>query len=186
MQALIGCHRKGAVDLVKHGGQERNIAGELMPRRVFSIDGRLIAAAAAILFLSLTAAPAEAGCNRKVTLYSASWCPYCKQVREILARNRIKYSLLDATTPSVQTVMRKLFGDTSVPRTVIGGVVVEGVDENRIKELCRQQQIEHAPLPSLLDITLPGFPPPGFPPSRHDAERPGLEPAIRLQVSAVP
>jgi hypothetical protein len=33
--------------------------------------------------------------------------------------------------------MLKRFGDTAVPRTVIGGVVVEGVDEARIKQLCR-------------------------------------------------
>jgi hypothetical protein len=29
------------------------------------------------------------------------------------------------------------FGDTAVPRTVIGGTLVEGVDESRIKQLCR-------------------------------------------------
>jgi hypothetical protein len=29
------------------------------------------------------------------------------------------------------------FGDTAVPRTIIGGAVVEGVDEARIRQLCR-------------------------------------------------
>jgi hypothetical protein len=33
--------------------------------------------------------------------------------------------------------MLKRFGDTAVPRTIIGGVLVEGVDESRIKQLCR-------------------------------------------------
>jgi hypothetical protein len=33
--------------------------------------------------------------------------------------------------------MLRRFGDTGVPRTVIGGVVVAGVDEARIKQLCR-------------------------------------------------
>ena len=70
-------------------------------------------------------------------MYNASWCPYCRQVRAILARNRIKYSMLDATTPQVQAIMLKRFGDTSVPRTVIGSAVVVGVDEARIKQLCR-------------------------------------------------
>jgi glutaredoxin len=82
-------------------------------------------------------ARAEAGCSKRVVMYNASWCPYCRQVRAILARNRIKYSMLDATTPQVQASMLKRFGDTSVPRTVIGGVVVVGVDEGRIKQLCR-------------------------------------------------
>ncbi|HEU4476639.1 MAG TPA: hypothetical protein VFR71_08105 [Methyloceanibacter sp.] len=51
--------------------------------------------------------------------------------------NKIRYSILDATTPRVQVSMVKQFGDTAVPRTVIGGAVVEGVDEARIKQLCR-------------------------------------------------
>jgi hypothetical protein len=34
--------------------------------------------------------------------------------------------------------MIRSFGDTAVPRTVIGGVVVEGVDEARIRQLCRK------------------------------------------------
>jgi hypothetical protein len=33
--------------------------------------------------------------------------------------------------------MIRRFGDTRIPRTVIGGVVVNGVDEARIKQLCR-------------------------------------------------
>jgi glutaredoxin len=80
---------------------------------------------------------AEAVCTKSVVMYNADWCPYCKQVRAILARNHIKYRTLDATTARVQADMIRRFGDTGVPRTVIGGVVVEGVDEARIKQLCR-------------------------------------------------
>jgi glutaredoxin len=97
----------------------------------------LIAAALAALLLSLAAPPAEAGCSKSVVMYNANWCPYCRQVRAILARNQIRYSVRDATTARVQADMIRRFGDTAVPRTVIGGVVVEGVDEARIKQLCR-------------------------------------------------
>jgi len=83
------------------------------------------------------AAPAEARCSKSVIMYNASWCPYCRQVRAILSRNHIRYSILDATTSEVQAVMLRRFGDTAVPRTLIGGVLVEGVDESRIKQLCR-------------------------------------------------
>lgn len=95
----------------------------------------LAALAAALLFFA--AVPAEAGCSKRVYLYNTSWCPYCKQVRAILARNHIKYTLLDATNPIVQADMRWRFGDTAVPRILIGGEVVEGVDEARIRWLCR-------------------------------------------------
>lgn len=93
--------------------------------------------AAASALLCLVAGPAAAGCSKSVVMYNADWCPYCRQVRAILARNQIRYSLLDATTAQVQAAMIRRFGDTAVPRTVIGGVVVEGVDEARIKKLCR-------------------------------------------------
>jgi len=33
--------------------------------------------------------------------------------------------------------MLKRVGDTAVPRTFIGGLLVEGVDEAPIKQLCR-------------------------------------------------
>ena len=97
---------------------------------------QLIAAATAVL-LCLAAAPAGAGCSKTVVMYNAYWCPYCRQVRSILARDKINYTILDVTTPHIQAVMMRQFGDTAVPRTVIGGVLVEGVDEARIKQLCR-------------------------------------------------
>ncbi len=126
-----------------------------MPTSISVLNRCLIAAAAAATLLSFLPAAAHARCSKSVVLYSAYWCPYCKQVRDILARNEIKYTLLDATTANVQAVMRKRFGDTAVPRTVIGGVVVEGVDEERIRQLCRQDQ--DAPMST--DIKLPEFPP---------------------------
>lgn len=115
-----------------------SLVRKAMPKKI-SVVGRshVIAAVAAAALLCLAAVPAEAGCSKRVTLYNASWCPYCKQVRAILARNHIRYSIKDATTAQVQAVMLRRFGGTAVPRTVIGGVVVEGVDEARIKQLCR-------------------------------------------------
>jgi glutaredoxin len=109
-----------------------------MTRRV-AIVGRLnlIAAAAASVLFCFGADAALAGCSKSVVLYNASWCPYCRQVRAILARNNIKYRILDATTARVQADMVRRFGDTAVPRTIIGGALVEGVDEARIKQLCR-------------------------------------------------
>lgn len=105
-----------------------------MPRR-FCL-GLLAALAASALLLSAPL-PAEAGCSKRVVLYNASWCPYCRQVRAILARNNIKYTMLDATTPRVQADMIKRFGDASVPRTVIGNAVVAGADEAAIRRACR-------------------------------------------------
>jgi len=104
----------------------------------FSVVSRWrLTAVTATALLCLAAVPAEAGCSKSVIMYNASWCPYCAQVRAILARNHIRYAVLDATTPQIQAIMVKRFGDTAVPRTLIGGVLVEGVDAARIKQLCR-------------------------------------------------
>jgi glutaredoxin len=109
-----------------------------MPRRISIVRRlQLIAMAAAAALVCLGTGPANAGCSQSVVMYNASWCPYCKQVRAILARNNIKYRILDATTARVQADMIRRFGDTAVPRTLIGGALVEGVDEARIKQLCR-------------------------------------------------
>ena len=107
-----------------------------MLKRISGVNRHLRTAAVAALCLPTV--PAEAWCSKSVTMYNAYWCPYCKQVRAILARNHIRYSIQDATTARVQAAMIRKFGDTAVPRTVIGGVVVEGVDEARIKQLCRK------------------------------------------------
>jgi glutaredoxin len=107
-----------------------------MPRRVSVVSRSRLIATTAVATL-LWAVPAEAGCSKNVILYNASWCPYCGQVRAILARNHIRYIVLDATTPQIQAIMVKRFGDTAVPRTMIGGTVVEGVDEALIKQHCR-------------------------------------------------
>lgn len=108
-----------------------------MPRRVSTVSRRYLVAAAAAAASVFLAVPAQAGFSKSVIMYNASWCPYCAQVRAILARNHIRYAVLDATTPQIQAIMVKRFGDTAVPRTLIGGVLVEGVDEARIKQLCR-------------------------------------------------
>jgi glutaredoxin len=93
--------------------------------------------ALAAILVWLPPTPAEAGCIKSVVMYNANWCPYCKQVRAILARNHIRYRILDATTARVQADMIRRFGSTAVPMTIVGGVVVAGVDEARIKQLCR-------------------------------------------------
>jgi glutaredoxin len=100
---------------------------------------------ATVLMLVSASSVVEAGCSQRVYLYSASWCPSCREVRAILARNNIPYTLLDATTPRVQADMVARFGDTAVPRTLIGRSVVKGVDEALIKKLCARGLRRHLP-----------------------------------------
>ena len=97
----------------------------------------LIGVTMTALFSVTVTGPAEAGCRKRVVLYDAHWCATCRQVKGILARNHIRYAVLDATRPHVQADMVRRFGDTRVPRTLIGGALVTGANETRIKALCR-------------------------------------------------
>jgi len=95
----------------------------------------VVAAFAFAAPLSIASAPAHAACSKNVVLYSAYWCPYCKQVRALLGHYHVRYQLVESTTASGQSLMLSKFGDTSVPRTVIGGAVVLGYEPERIKQL---------------------------------------------------
>ncbi|GFO82455.1 glutaredoxin family protein [Methyloceanibacter sp.] len=97
----------------------------------------LTAATAAALVLILSPGIAQARCSQRVYVYSADWCGTCRQLRAYLDRNRIRYTLLDATTPRVQADMIARFGNTAIPRTLIGRSVVSGFDPARINQLCR-------------------------------------------------
>lgn len=105
-------------------------------RLAFSKRSHAITAATTAALFVFATAPVEAGCGTKsVVLYSAYWCGFCKQVRGMLAGYHVRYNLQEASTTRVQASMLRRFGNTYVPKTVIGGVVVEGVNQARMKQL---------------------------------------------------
>jgi glutaredoxin len=90
--------------------------------------------AAALLCLSQT--PTEAACGKGVVLYQTYWRPFCRQVRALFARYHVRYKIVEiSNNPPAIAYMDKRFGDPSVPRTVINGVVVAGYDEQRLRQL---------------------------------------------------
>ena len=97
--------------------------------------GFLVAAALCLAFTHAASTPAQAVCAKPVVLYNAYWCPYCRQVRALLGQYHIRYQLIEVTTPQGESQSVRRFGDTSVPRTVIGGTVVVGYEPERIKQL---------------------------------------------------
>ena len=97
--------------------------------------GFFVAAALCLAFTHAASTPAQAVCAKSVVLYNAYWCPYCRQVRALLGQYHIRYQLIEVTTPQGESQSVRQFGDTSVPRTVIGGTVVVGYEPERIKQL---------------------------------------------------
>ncbi len=92
-----------------------------------------IAGLAAISALAFT--PAHALCSKTVVVYNAYWCKYCRQVRSLLDGYHVRYKVIEVTEEPGRSMALKRFGDTSVPRTIIGGDVVTGYEPEQIKEL---------------------------------------------------
>jgi glutaredoxin len=99
------------------------------------VRGFVAVAALCLAFTQAASTPAQAVCAKNVVLYNAYWCPFCKKVRALLGQYHIRYQLIEVTAEPGQSMALKRFGDTSVPRTVIGGAVVSGYDPDRIKQL---------------------------------------------------
>jgi glutaredoxin len=70
--------------------------------------------------------------SKSVRVYSATWCPYCRQLKQFLAEKGISASIIEvdklpkAEQGRAMTEMRRLTGKVSYPTVVIGGRAVAG------------------------------------------------------------
>jgi len=70
--------------------------------------------------------------NRTVKVYSATWCPYCNQLKQFLAKNGISASITEvdrlpkAEQSRAEAEMKRLTGKVSFPTVVIGDQAVAG------------------------------------------------------------
>ncbi len=70
--------------------------------------------------------------DRSVKVYSATWCPYCKQLKKFLAENGISASITEvdllpkAEQQRAEAEMKRLTGKISFPTVVIGNRAVAG------------------------------------------------------------
>jgi glutaredoxin len=93
--------------------------------------------AAAVAVTALTPTPASAACgSQDVYVFDAYWCPYCKKVKEMLARYNIRYTSIETTNNSrARAFMAQHFNTTAIPVTVIDDTFVLGFDERRLKQV---------------------------------------------------
>ena len=70
--------------------------------------------------------------SKSVTVYSATWCGYCKKLKQFLAEKGIPASITEvdklpkADQARAEAEMRRLTGRVSFPTVVIGGEAVAG------------------------------------------------------------
>ncbi|OZG72160.1 hypothetical protein BTA51_17570 [Hahella sp. CCB-MM4] len=71
----------------------------------------------------------------KVIMYGASWCPYCKKMREYFAENNIDYEEIDVEKASNKEQLIRALSISGYPVTYIGYHRVEGMNPKKISKL---------------------------------------------------
>ena len=62
----------------------------------------------------------------ELTLYSAAWCPDCREAKRFLAKHNISYTEVDVeTTPGAVDEIVKRTGKRAIPQFVIDGEWVQ-------------------------------------------------------------
>jgi glutaredoxin len=69
-----------------------------------------------------------------IILYGTTWCGYCSAAREFFNANGIAYKDLDVENSNEGYQAYKTLGANGIPAIVIGGELVEGFDEARIRK----------------------------------------------------
>lgn len=67
----------------------------------------------------------------EITMYSRSWCPYCRAAKELLESKGAAYNEIDIEREggARQEMVQKAGGRTSVPQIFINGRHVGGCDD---------------------------------------------------------
>lgn len=83
----------------------------------------------------------------RVTLYSASWCGWCRKTRTLLAELGVQYVERDVDKdPRARSELLRLTGGSfGVPVLNIGGTVVRGYSPDRIKTLVASSTSQEQP-----------------------------------------
>lgn len=71
--------------------------------------------------------------DKKVTVYSASTCPYCVRVKQFLKDNNVQFTEIDVS--SNQEAAREMIersGQMGVPVVDIDGEIIVGFDKRKI------------------------------------------------------
>lgn len=71
---------------------------------------------------------------KKVTIYSTPTCTYCQAAKEFFKANGVEYTELDvAADLAARADMVSKSGQMGVPVIDVGGTIVVGFDEERLK-----------------------------------------------------
>lgn len=73
----------------------------------------------------------------QVTLYSTTWCGYCKKARQYFRANNIPYRELDVENDSAAKSEWEALGGRGVPVIIAGGQRMDGFSEESFRAIYR-------------------------------------------------
>ncbi len=73
----------------------------------------------------------------RITLYSTSNCPHCRQAKQYLERRGLRFQILDVQRNARAQKAFARLGARGVPLIVIGETHIDGFDKRRLDALLR-------------------------------------------------
>ena len=87
--------------------------------------------------------PEDRACNASeqndVVLYSAVWCGYCKQTKQLLAKHNVNYCEYDIERSATGYEQFKALGGQAVPLLQFNGSIIHGYNKSLIKSHIQNQ-----------------------------------------------
>ncbi len=73
--------------------------------------------------------------SKKVVVYSTHTCPWCAKTKEFLKANKVPFSnkFVDSSKANAKEMIKKS-GQQSVPVTDVGGKIIVGFSESKLKK----------------------------------------------------
>jgi glutaredoxin 3 len=72
--------------------------------------------------------------DKKVTVYSAEWCPWCHKAIDFLKANKVNHEVKDVDNPKNAAEVQQVSGQTGIPVIVIDKDVIVGFNMPAIKK----------------------------------------------------
>lgn len=70
-----------------------------------------------------------------VTVYSTTWCPYCKMAKEFLNQHKVQFEDINVEKdPAMAKAMIQKSGQQGVPVIDVNGKIIIGFNKQALKE----------------------------------------------------
>jgi glutaredoxin len=93
-------------------------------------------------FIETNTAPHFVNIDKKVVVYSTSWCKFCKKTREFLVANNVPFEERDIEQGDADIDrLYQSIGSGSIPQVVIGNKIIVGFNQKLMQSELKAQKL---------------------------------------------